>query len=157
MDLRALIAVVGVAAAIVSCAPSRARSPADPTGYGGCPPVPDSLPQSTVRRSLGSRDLTSSPQTGALFVEVKANQLNRSASGAHVSLRNRAISRDTVVMDSVVNISLLPEGRYSLLVKRLGFRLLRDSISIRSGYLDTIRVALATDIICLANILRTEQ
>lgn len=149
MDPRSVIAVIGITSAIVTCAPSHARSPGSARVTGGCPPDPASWAQSTLRRSLGSSDLTLSPQTGALFVEVKGNASNWLPLGAQVFLRSRAIVRDTVVSDSVVKITLLPAGRYSLRIRRLGFRQLQDSIEIRSGYLDTVRVALATDLICL--------
>jgi hypothetical protein len=157
MDPRSVIVVIGITSAIVTCAPSHARRPADIKVTGSCPPIPASWPQSTLRRSLGSSDLTLRPQTGALFVEVKGDGLNPSALGAHLALRSRAILRDTVVRDSVVNIALLPPGRYSLRIRRLGFRQLQDSIEIRSGYLDTVRVVLATDMACLEHGLRTAE
>jgi hypothetical protein len=80
--------------------------------------------------------------------------MNPRVFGAQVSLRSRAMQRDTVVTDSVISVTQLPAGRYSLQVKRLGFRQLQDSIEIRSGYLDTIRVSLATDMFCLENRVR---
>jgi hypothetical protein len=115
------------------------------------------LPRSVLRRSLGSSDLTLSPQTGALFVEVRGDEMNPRVFGAQVSLRSRTMQRDTVVTGSVVSVTQLPTGRYSLQVKRLGFRQLQDSIEIRSGYLDTARVSLATDMICLESRVQPAQ
>jgi hypothetical protein len=150
MDPRSVIIVIGITSAIVTCAPPQPRRSADVIVTGGCPAIPASWPQSTLSRSLGSSDPTLGPQTGALFVEVKGDGLNPSAMGAHLSLRSRAILRDTVVTDSVVTMTLLPAGRYSLGITRPGFRQLRASIEVRSGYLDTVRVVLATDMACLA-------
>ena len=144
------IVVICLTSALVTCAPSHAGSPAHIVVRRGCPPIPASWPQSTLRRSLGSRDLDLRPQTGALFVEVKGDGLNPSASGAQLALRSQGILRDTVVRDSVVNIAPLPPGRYSLGIRKLGFRQLQASIEVRSGYLDTVRVVLATDMACLA-------
>ena len=150
MHPRSLIVVISITLAIVACAPSRPHGPVGVTFTVDCPPaVPDSLPRSVLRRSLGSSDLTLSPQTGALFVEIRGDESNPKVFGAQVSLRSRATQRDTVVTDSVVSVTRLPAGRYSLQVKRIGFRQLQDSIEIRTGYLDTVRVSLATDMICL--------
>jgi hypothetical protein len=90
------------------------------------------------------------PHTGTVFVEVKGDHLNPSASGAQLALRTKGILRDTVVSDSGVNIAQPAAGSYSLEVKRIGFRRLQASIEVRSGYLDTVRVVLSTDVMCLA-------
>ncbi len=157
MDPRSVITVIGLTSAIVTCAPPQPRRSAGVMVTGDCPAIPASWPQSTLSRSLGSSDPTLRPETGALFVEVKGDGLNPLALGAHLSLRSRGILRDTVVRDSVVNIAPLPAGRYSLGIRRLGFRQLQASIEVRSGYLDTVRVVLATDMACLAEGPRTAE
>ena len=149
MDRRTAIVVIGLTSALVTCAPPQARGPAVVVFAGGCPPIPASWPQSTLRRSLGSRDPDLRTHTGALFVEVKGDRLNPSAPGAQLELRSRGVQRDTVVSDSVVTIAQLPGGSYSLGAKNAGFRELHAAIEVRSGYLDTVRVVLATDMACL--------
>ncbi len=151
------VIIVGITSAIVTCAPPQARRAPVVIVGGGCPAIPASWPQSTLSRSLGSSDPTLGPQTGALFVKVKGDGLNPSAMGAHLSLQSRAIKRDTVVTDSLVTMTLLPAGRYSLGVRRIGFRQLRASVEVRSGYLDTVRVVLATDMACLAQAPRSAE
>jgi hypothetical protein len=149
MDRCTAILVIGLTSASVTCAPPQARGPAVVVFSGGCPPIPASWPQSTLRRSLGGRDPDLHPHTGALFVEVRGDRLNPSAPGAQLEFRSRGVQRDTVVTDTVVNIAQLPAGSYSLGVKRVGFRQLQAAIEVRSGYLDTVRVVLSTAMVCL--------
>ena len=149
MDRRTSIVVIGFTSALVTCTPPQARVPAVVVFSGGCPPVPASWPQSTLRRSLGSRDPDLHPNTGALFVEVKGDRFNPSAPGTQLEFRSRGVQRDTVVSKSVVTIAQLPAGSYSLSAKNAGFRELHAAIEVRSGYLDTVRVVLATGMVCL--------
>jgi hypothetical protein len=116
---------------------------------GGCPR--DTLPasrRSSLLRLPGGRD-SSFRGRGGIFVHIRGDQANASVQGAQVSLRGTDVSRDTVLSDSTLLLRPLPTGQYSLRVHRIGYLNLMDSVAIRAGYLDTVRVALATAIVCL--------
>ena len=67
---------------------------------------------------------------------------------AQVSLRNQTIRRDIAYGDSVIRVTV-PAGRYLLRARRIGAQTLQDSIDVRSGFDDTVRVTLGRECVYL--------
>lgn len=115
----------------------------------GCPSQrPTSWPHSQFRVFFGSPDTTLEAQTGTLIFEVRVDSMP-GLQNAQVSLRNKAIRRDMAYGDSVIRANV-PAGRYYFRARRIGAQTLQDSIDVRSGFADTVRILLGREMFCLA-------
>ena len=120
------------------------------THTGSCPTqYPPNSPRSSIHRLVGNANTPVQPQNGLVLIEVRGEASNPVVSNAQLSFRNRAVQRDTVALDSSRIAIVLPQGRYLFRARRLGFRTVEDSLEVRAGYADTVRVVLATEITCL--------
>ena len=108
---------------------------------------PASWPNSQFSVAFGNPDKTLGSQTGALIIEVRVDSMPGLQS-AQVSLRNQAMRRDLPFGDSVITLTA-PAGRYFFRARRVGAQTLQDSIDVRSGYADTVRVTLGREVMCL--------
>jgi hypothetical protein len=115
----------------------------------GCPSQrPTSWPRSQFRVFLGSLDTTLDAQTGTLIFEIRVDSMPRPQS-AQVSVRNQTVRREMPYGDSVIRVSV-PAGRYYFHARRIGVQTLQDSIDVRSGFADTVRILLGREMLCLA-------
>jgi hypothetical protein len=120
------------------------------THTSSCPAeYPANWATSSIHRSVGNSTNSVQPQSGVVVIEVRGDASNPVASNAQLSFRNRTVQRDTVAVDSTRIEIVLPQGRYLFRARRIGFRTVQDSLDVRPGYADTVRVILATDITCL--------
>jgi hypothetical protein len=114
----------------------------------GCPSQrPTSWPHSQFRVFLGSRDSTLEAQIGTLIFEIRVDSMPRPQS-AQVSVRSQTARRDMPYGDSVIRVSV-SAGRYYFHARRIGAQTLQDSIDVRSGFADTVRILLGREILCL--------
>jgi hypothetical protein len=51
--------------------------------------------------------------------------------------------------DSVIKASV-PAGRYAFRARRIGAQTLQDSVDVRSGYVDTVKILLGREVMCLS-------
>ena len=115
----------------------------------GCPSQrPTSWPRSQFRVFRGSPDTTFEAQSGTLIFEIRLDSMPRPQS-AQVSVRNQTVRRDMPYGDSVVRVSV-PAGRYYFHARRIGAQTLQDSIDVRGGFADTVRILLGREMLCLA-------
>jgi len=153
---RVLSAVLFIAL-IADCAPTNQGKTRDVVVSGGiydgivvtefCPTNdPTSLRRSQFRIFLGSRDPALETPNGTLIFKARLDA-NQAPSAVQISLRNQTIRRDMPYGDSVVRVSV-PAGRYHLIAKRIGAGILDDSIDVRSGFADTVRIVLASERLC---------
>jgi hypothetical protein len=148
MVIRALLVSLVVAAAINSCARSNPRPTGAVINFGGCPSQrPTSWPNSRFQVSSGDSNTTLDAETGTLIFEVRVDSMP-GLQGAQVSLRNRTIQRDIAYSDSTIRVTA-PAGRYSLRARRIAAQTLQDSINVRSGFVDTVKVTLGREVVCL--------
>jgi hypothetical protein len=114
----------------------------------GCPSQrPASWPHSQFRVFPGSPDTTLEAQTGTLVFEIRVDSMPRPQS-AQVSVRNQTVRRDMPYGDSVIRVSV-PAGRYYFHARRIGAQTLQDSVDVRSGFVDTVRILLGREMLCL--------
>jgi len=97
--------------------------------------------------ALGGRDTTLEAQMGALIVNVSVESMP-GVHDAQVSLLQGAKEIDANHLDSAIKIKA-PAGRYLFRARRLGAQILRDSVSVRAGFVDTVNVILGRDVACL--------
>ena len=141
----ALLVVTATASACARRAPMQTRAV---IVNSGCPSQrPTSWSNSQFQVSLGGRDSTLDAQTGALIFEVRIDSIP-GAQSAQVSLRNQTIRRDAAYGDSLIRISA-PAGRYLFRARRIAAQTLQDSIDVRASYVDTVKVTLGREIVCL--------
>jgi hypothetical protein len=115
----------------------------------GCPSQrPTSWPHSQFQVFSGSPDTTLEAQTGTLIFEVRVDSMPGPQS-AQVSMRNQTVRRDMPYGDSVIRVRV-PAGRYYFRARRIGAQTLQDSIDVRSGFADTVRILLGREMLCLA-------
>lgn len=152
---RALGALVFVAG-IVACVRQNPEQRRGVVVYGGGPIVtavgcpsqrPASWPHSKFRVFLGSPDATLEPQTGTLIFEAGVDSVP--SQGAQISVRNQTVRRDMSYSDSLINVNV-PTGRYYFRARRIGAQTLEDSIDVRSGFADTVRILLGREMFCSA-------
>ena len=110
----------------------------------GCP---SQRPPSQFRVLFGSPDTTLEAPTGTLILEVRVDSMPGLQSG-QLSLRNQTIRRDIAYGDSVIRVTV-PAGRYFFRARRIGAQTLQDSIDVRSGFDDTVRVTLGRECVYL--------
>jgi hypothetical protein len=154
---RAILASLVVAAVIACAPPNRTQKRGVVVGTGrevitsfGCPSQrPSSWPHSQFRVYLGQSDTALNAETGALIIEVRVDSIP-GPSSAQVSLRNQTTRRDVTYGDSVIRVNV-PAGRYFLRARRIGAETLQDSIDVRSGFADTVRVSLGREMMCLVD------
>ena len=143
------VAIVGACAR-----PSAVQPPRVIINSGGplitaesCPSQrPTSWPRSQFRAFLGSPDVTLETQTGTLLFAVRVDSLPGPQS-AQISVRNQTVRLDMPYGDSVIRVSA-PAGRYYFHARRTGAQTLQDSIDVRSGFVDTVRIFLGREIFC---------
>jgi hypothetical protein len=102
---------------------------------------------SRFRVFSGSADATLDAQTGTLIFDVQIDSTPER--GAQIHLRSQTLSRDMPYSDSVTRVTI-PTGRYYFRARRIGARTLEDSINVRNGFVDTVRVLLGRDKLCPA-------
>ena len=145
---RAILASLVVTAIMNACARPTPIQTRAVIVKSGCPSQrPASWPNSQFRVSLGGGDSTLDGQTGALIFEVRIDSMPDGQS-AQVSLRNQTIRRDAAYGDSLIRIAA-PAGRYLFRARRIAAQTLQDSIDVRGGYVDTVKVTLGREIVCL--------
>jgi hypothetical protein len=148
MVTRALSASLVVAAAINSCARPNPTPTSAVIIRGGCPSQrPTSWPNSRFQVSFGGSNTTLDAETGTLIFDVRVESMP-GLQGAQISLRNRTIQRDFAHGDSAIRVTV-PAGRYSFRARRIAAQTLQDSINVRSGFVDTVKVTLGREIMCL--------
>ena len=114
----------------------------------GCPTQrPTSWANSQFRITFGQIDSTLDAQSGALVFEVQIDSIP-GPQGAQVSVRTQTIRRDTAFAGSPIRMTV-PAGRYSFRVQRIGAQTLQDSVDVRSGNVDTVKVILGREVVCL--------
>jgi hypothetical protein len=150
---RALAALVFVTA-IAACVRHNPEQRRGVVVYGGGPIVtavscplqrPASWAHSNFRVFLGSPDATVDAQTGTLIFEVRVDSTR--SQGAQVSVRNQTVRRDPAYSDSAIRVNV-PTGRYYFRARRIGAQTLEDSIDVRSGFADTVRILLGREMFC---------
>ena len=147
---RAILASLVVTATAGACARPAPMQTGAVIVNSGCPSQrPASWPNSEFRVSLGGRDSTLYAQTGALIFQVRIDSIP-GAQSAQVALRNQTIRRDATYGDSLIRIAA-PAGRYFFRARRIATQTLQDSIDVRNGYVDTVKVTLGREIVCLSN------
>ena len=112
-----------------------------------CAQRPASWANSQMSVSLGRVDPTLDARSGALILDVSIDSMP-GVHAAQISLLNGTVRYDAPFKDSVVTITA-PSGRYLLRARRLGARTIMDSVDVRSGYADTVKVMLGRDVVCL--------
>lgn len=155
---RAILACLGVAATTSACARRAPPESTETVTFGRGPIIvattcpsqrPASWPNSQFRVAFGHPDKTLGSQTGALIIDVQVDSMPGLQS-AQVSLRNQAIRRDLPFGDTVITLTI-PAGRYFFRARRIGAQTLQDSIDVRSGFVDTVRVTLGREVMCLVS------
>ncbi len=131
---------------------SACARPAPPQAQGqiitnSCRTRPASWPDSKYETALGARDATLYAGTGRIVVDVGVDSIP-SIHGAQISLIRGPAELHAPYKDSVVTITA-PAGRYVLRARRIGARTLEDSIEIRNGFVDTVKVVLGREVVCL--------
>jgi hypothetical protein len=152
---RPLVALLLVAVVGACSRPNRVRTRGATINSHGvvitaesCPSQrPASWPHSQFRVIPGSLNLTSEAQTGTLIFEVRLDSMPGSQ-GAQLSLRNQTVRRDMPYRDSILSVTV-PAGRYYFHARRIGAQTLQDSIDVRSGFVDTVRILLGREMLCL--------
>jgi len=97
--------------------------------------------------ALGGPDTTLDTHTGALIVDVSVESMP-GVHDAQVSLLRGGKEIDANHLDSAIKVRV-PAGRYLFRARRLGAQILRDSVSVRAGFADTVNVVLGRDVACL--------
>jgi hypothetical protein len=111
----------------------------------GCPSQrPTSWRHSQFRVSPGSPDATLDPQTGALIFDVRVDSMSP---GAQILIRDQTLRRDLPFSDSVARVNI-PTGRYYFRARRIGAQTLEDSVDVRSGFVDTVKILLGREKFC---------
>jgi hypothetical protein len=144
------IVTVALLVVTLSCTSPPKAVPSATVVVGSCPP--DTLPPS--RRSVlsllpGSPDSSFGHGLGGLFVELKGDESNPRVRQARIFARGAGVARDTFLTDTTLFLKLLPPGRYSVGSRSLGYLSVTESVSVRAGYLDTLRLSLATSVVCV--------
>jgi len=148
MLTRAILASLAVTATASACARRAPMQTRAVIVNNGCPSQrPASWPNSQFRVSLGGWDSTLDAQMGALIFDVRIDSIP-GAQSAQVSLRNQTIRRDAAYGDSLIRITA-PAGRYLFRARRIAAQTLQDSIDVRGSYVDTVKVTLGREIVCL--------
>jgi hypothetical protein len=93
---------------------------------------------------VGSPDTTLDPQTGALIFDVQVDSMSR---GSQILIRDQTLRRDLPFTDSVARVNI-PTGRYYFRARRIGAQTLDDSVDVRSGFVDTVRILLGREKLC---------
>ena len=91
--------------------------------------------------------VTLEAQTGTLIFEVGVDSMP--SQGAQISVRNQTVRRDMAYSDSLIKVNV-PTGRYYFRARRIGAQTLEDSIDVRSGFADTVRILLGREMFCSA-------
>ena len=150
---RALAALVFVAV-IVACVRHNPEQRRRVVVHGGGPVVtavgcpsqrPDSWLHSKFRVFSGSPDATLEAQTGTLIFKVSVDSM--ASQGAQISVRNQTVRHDVSYSDSLIKVNV-PAGRYYFRARRIGAQTLEDSIDVRSGFADTVKILLGREMFC---------
>ena len=106
---------------------------------------PASWPHSHFRVSPGSPDARLEARTGALIFDVQVDSMSP---GAQLLVRDRTLQREVTFSDSATRVNI-PAGRYYFRARRIGAQTLEDSVDVRSGFADTVRILLGREKMCL--------
>ena len=148
MTTKAILTSLVVTVLASECARSAPIQTGPKVVNSGCPSErPASWPKSQFRVAFGSADSTLDAQMGALIFQVRLDSIPGPQS-AEVSLSNQAIRRDAPFGDSAIRITA-PAGRYFFRARRIAAQTLQDSIDVRSRFVDTVKVALGREVLCL--------
>jgi len=145
--IRVIVTSLVAAVTINACARPAPTQTARIVTNDSCSQRPASWPNSQFRVALGATDSTLDAQTGALIVDVRVDSIPASQ-GAQVSLIRGAMHRDAAYKDSVTRITA-PAGQYVLRARRIGAQTLSASVDVRSGFVDTVKVLLGREVVCL--------
>ncbi len=100
-----------------------------------------------MRVALGNRDSALDAMSGALIVGVSLDSVPP-VNKAQISLLHGGAHQDVIYGDSAIRISA-PAGRYFFRARMLGAQTVQDSIEVRRGFADTVKVKLAREVVCL--------
>jgi hypothetical protein len=153
--IKIVLPVLAVAATVNACARPATTQTTVVMDTLYCPSQrPASWAQSQFRVALGYADPSLDAGSGALMVDVQVDSMP-GVHGAQVSLSSQTIRRDAAFSDSLIKITV-PAGRYFLRARRIDAQTLQDSIDVRSGFVDTVKVILGRQIVCLDATTRTK-
>ena len=115
---------------------------------GNCPTQrPAYWAKSKFSVERGRSDPTLDAQSGALVFEVTVDSM-LGPQAAQVSLWNQTIRRDSAFAQSPIKLAV-PVGRYSFRARKIGAQTMQDSVDVRSRYVDTVKVVLGREVVCL--------
>lgn len=101
----------------------------------------------------GGADTTLETMVGALVVDVSLDSVP-AVNKPQISLLRGGTHYDAVSGDSVIKIRA-PAGRYLFRTRLLGAQTIQDSVDVRSGFADTVRVMLGREVLCLLSHFQT--
>jgi hypothetical protein len=96
---------------------------------------------------LGAADTTLETRTGALVVDVSVDSVP-SVNKPQISLLAGATHHDVIYGDSTIKF-IAPAGRYVFRARMIGAQTIQDSVDVRSGFADTVKVRLGREVVCL--------
>jgi hypothetical protein len=108
---------------------------------------PPSWPKSQFRVVTGDFDPTLEGQSGALVFDLRADSIP-DPQAAQVSLWSQTFRRDSAFAQSPIKI-VAPVGRYVFRVRKIAAQAMQDSIDVRGRYVDTVKVVLGREVVCL--------
>jgi hypothetical protein len=113
-----------------------------------CPALrPPSWPGSQFRVATGAFDPTLDAQSGALVFEVGVDSIP-GPQAAQVSVWSQTFRRDSAFAQSPIKLTA-PSGRYAFRARKIGAQTMQDSVDVRSRYVDTVKVVLGREVVCL--------
>jgi hypothetical protein len=95
---------------------------------------------------VGGADTAIEPKTGTLVVDLSLDSVP-TVNKAQVSLLAGATHHDVIYGDSAIKITA-PAGRYLFRARMIGAQTIQDSVDVRSGFVDTIKVMLGRVVVC---------
>ena len=85
---------------------------------------------------------------GTLTVSVFDSVSRRPVAHGHVTLQRASVVFTSIETDTLAGLyafPAIPNGRYHLQTAQIGYRFRHDSVTIRAGGADTVRIALSLD------------
>ena len=115
---------------------------------GSCPSErPEYYAKSQFSVQRGGSDATLSAESGALVFEITVATI-LGPQAAQVSLWNQTTRRDSAFAPSPIKL-VVPAGLYSFRVRKIGTQQMQDSVNVRGTYVDTVKVVLGREVVCL--------
>jgi hypothetical protein len=145
--IKKVVLFIIAAVFLSSCRPPTPPQTAAAVVTQNCGPRPASWGLSEMRLALGSPDTALDNLTGALIVDISLDSVPP-VNKAQISLLHGASHQDVIYGDSAMRISA-PAGRYVFRARMLGAQTVQDSIDLRGGFADTVKVKLAREVVCL--------